>query len=247
MIPSPTTANALRQLGTFLRAVLEPDVEVVVGQVNRVPEPKPGSFVVMTPIRATRIRTNVDAYRDCKFAGSIAETTLTVTAVDPDLDGPIQVGQTVFGVDVLAGTRITALGSGTGGAGTYAIDKAQTLSGRTLSTGVETLEQGQNLVVQLDFHSADPLREGEMATVVSTLMRDEFAVRQFAEQVPNFGVVPLLADDPRQMPFINREQQWEFRWIVDCQLQVNAVVTAPQQFADSAEVEVVSVDAAYPS
>jgi hypothetical protein len=85
-----------------------------------------------------------------------------------------------------------------------------------------------------------------MAQTVSTLMRDAFAVEQFAAQEPNYGVVPLLADDPRQRPFINAEQQVEWRWSVEAMLQANQVLSVPQQFADSASVDLVSVDAAYP-
>jgi hypothetical protein len=58
-------------------------------------------------------------------------------------------------------------------------------------------------------------------------------------------VAPLLADDPRQMPFVNDQQQTEFRWVLDVQLQVNQIVAVPQQFADAATVNVVNVEEAY--
>ncbi len=98
----------------------------------------------------------------------------------------------------------------------------------------------------MDFHSAPISNAGDMASVVSTLMRDAYAVQQFANQMPNFGVFPLYADDASQMPFQNDQQQWEWRWIVECLLQANITISIPQQFADSVQVEVISVDATYP-
>jgi hypothetical protein len=61
--------------------------------------------------------------------GSILGTTLTVTAVT---SGTLYVGQTIQGSTVTAQTIITALGTGTGGAGTYTINNSQTVTSRTL-------------------------------------------------------------------------------------------------------------------
>lgn len=242
MTPSPTTQNAITQLGKFLRAVLPSDVEIMQAQINRVPEPKGTEFVIMTPLRQDRLRTNVDTDDDVKFTGSIAGAVLTVTDVEY---GEITIGRQLFGTGVAPGTKITG-GPGTGGPGTYAVSPSQTLGSQTLSAGGLDLEQGQKLTVQLDFHSADPLKEGNMAATVSTLMRDAYATRQFRSQSPDYGVVPLLADDPRQMPFLNEAQQYEWRWIVEAWLQSNVVVSVPQEFADSAEIQIVSVEATYP-
>jgi hypothetical protein len=55
----------------------------------------------------------------------MSSTTLTVTVVT---SGVITVGMTVAGSGVTAGTKITALGSGTGGVGTYTIDTSQTVA-----------------------------------------------------------------------------------------------------------------------
>lgn len=62
--------------------------------------------------------------------GSIATTTLTVTAVT---SGKLSVGQTISGSGVTAGTKITALGTGKGGAGTYTVDTSQTASSTTIT------------------------------------------------------------------------------------------------------------------
>jgi len=58
-----------------------------------------------------------------QFIGSVSGTTLTVTLMK---SGTIAVGQSLFGVGVTGETVITALGSGTGGIGTYTINISQT-------------------------------------------------------------------------------------------------------------------------
>jgi hypothetical protein len=56
--------------------------------------------------------------------GSIASTTLTVTAVSV---GVLQVGSVITGTGIAVGTIITALGTGTGGIGTYTVNISQSV------------------------------------------------------------------------------------------------------------------------
>lgn len=63
------------------------------------------------------------------FTGSISTTTLTVSAITA---GNLAVGMIISGVGVTAGTTITALGSGTGGVGTYTLSASQTVSSTTI-------------------------------------------------------------------------------------------------------------------
>lgn len=69
--------------------------------------------------------------------GSISGTTLTVSEADSrwagSQIGAIQSGQTVTGDGVEQGTYITALGSGTGGAGTYTVNISQTVAAQALT------------------------------------------------------------------------------------------------------------------
>jgi len=58
-----------------------------------------------------------------QFVGSVTGTTLTVTLMK---SGTIAVGQQLFGIGVTPETIITALGTGTGGIGTYTINLSQT-------------------------------------------------------------------------------------------------------------------------
>jgi len=64
------------------------------------------------------------------FTGSIATTTLTVTAM---LSGdPLYVGQFITGSSVTAGTYITAFVTGTGTTGTYTVSASSTASSTTM-------------------------------------------------------------------------------------------------------------------
>jgi hypothetical protein len=62
---------------------------------------------------------------------SVSGTTMTVTGTAAG----IAVGQVVTGPGVANGTMITALGTGTGGAGTYTVSPSQTVAQATLSFG----------------------------------------------------------------------------------------------------------------
>lgn len=66
---------------------------------------------------------------------SIAATTMTVTAVT---SGVLSIGQTITGTGVTAGTRIIAFVSGTGGTGTYTVDKSQVVISTTITATKQT-------------------------------------------------------------------------------------------------------------
>jgi hypothetical protein len=235
----PTQSNAQAMLRNFITAVLGPAVDVVAAQQNRVPEPKSPDFVVMTPIRYTRLATNLDQYQDARFFGSILGTTLTISSLS---FGTVGIGSQVFGVGVIGGTTITGLGPGPG---RWLVTPIQQVANELMAAGRQTYMQSGELVVQLDFHSASTSDAGDMARTVSTLFRDEFATTQFANQVPSYDVTPLHADDAKQMPFINENQQFEWRWVVEARVQCNDVIVLPQQYAESLHVNLISVQAAY--
>jgi acyl CoA:acetate/3-ketoacid CoA transferase alpha subunit len=65
------------------------------------------------------------------FVGSISGTTLTVTLMS---SGTIAVGQAIYGIGMAYATIITALGTGTGGTGTYTINNSQTVVSQTLTS-----------------------------------------------------------------------------------------------------------------
>lgn len=96
------------------------------------------------------------------FTGSISGTTLTVSAVT---SGTLAVGQLITGAGVSASppgssaTYITALGTGTGGVGTYTVSVSQTVSSRTMNaisgTGWGAASNTQVAGTRLRLWSAD--------------------------------------------------------------------------------------------
>jgi hypothetical protein len=63
------------------------------------------------------------------ITASMSGTTMTVTAV---ASGTLYVGQTIQGAGIATQTIITALGTGSGGTGTYTINNSQTISSQTM-------------------------------------------------------------------------------------------------------------------
>lgn len=240
IILSPTQSEIQTVLRSFLLSILPAGVPVIAGQANRVPEPSSPDFVVMTPILRKRLETNTDIFADVSFTGSITDTTLDVTAV---AFGTIAVGQTVFGEGVTDGTAITALGTGTGGIGTYTMNNSQTVASEKMASGTEAIRQPTQITMQLDVHGPNA---SDNAQTISTLFRDERATSFFAAS--GYDVAPFYADDPKQIPFVNGEDQYEFRYIVDAVMQANQTVSnLAQQFADQINVGLIEVDAAYPA
>ncbi|NTJ46909.1 hypothetical protein G6K93_07770 [Agrobacterium rhizogenes] len=214
-------------------------VECVAAQDNRVPEPSVPDFVTMTPIMQTRLETNVDTYEDVSFTADISGSTMTVTAV---AFGTIAVGQIVFGIGVAALTKVVALGSGTGGVGTYIVTPSQTVPSRKMASGGQRFLQPTRVTVQLDVHGPN---SSENAQTISTLFRDDFAVQAF--KASGFDVTPLYVSDPRQLPFENENAQVENRWVLDAVVQANSIIRTPQQFAEELDINIINVEEDYPS
>ncbi len=82
---------------------------------------------------------STDTTSGAYVTGSISTTTLTVTAVT---NGTLAVGQVIHSSLVSAGTTITALGTGSGGTGTYTVNNSQ-----TVASGLISADNGGNIVV----------------------------------------------------------------------------------------------------
>jgi len=65
------------------------------------------------------------------FTGSITGTTLTVTVMQ---SGTIAVGQAIFGQGIAQNSVITALGTGSGGVGTYTVSDSQTVASTAINS-----------------------------------------------------------------------------------------------------------------
>jgi hypothetical protein len=106
--------------------------------------------VLQWPINGNDVNANVAANiidvstsaGPSSFTGYISGTTLTVTAVS---SGYIAAGIQILGTNIAAGTYITALGTGTGGVGTYTVGISQTVAS---SGSPETITQnGVNIIL----------------------------------------------------------------------------------------------------
>ena len=206
-------------LRSFLLSCV-PNIEVVRGQDNRVPEPLIDNFITMTPILRERIHNNIDDYIDAVFTGSIADTTLTITDT---IYGSLFAGVAIYGVDVLPNTTITAIL----GNGQYTVSRSQTVTSQTIAAGTKTLFNPVKMTIQCDVHG---VRSCDNAHVITTAFRDVYGTDKFSESGKN--IFPLFSTDPKQMPFTNSEKQVEERWVVDLTVQANPVVTVSQQFFD---------------
>jgi hypothetical protein len=241
---TPTQSGIQAALVAFLNATL-PGVLVVSGQDNRVSEPPAGDFVVITPIFFDRIETNWDLYADCRCTGQITAQVLNVNAVQI---GKVLVGATLFGTGVTPCTVLAQTSGSPGGPGNYTVSVNQTTPANTVfSAGNLARQQNMEWRVQLDFHSgSNPpnLDAGDMAAIFVTQYRSVFATDFFENQL-SLGIDALYADEARQVPFINDQQQYEWRWMVEALLQANQVVVVPQQFSDAVTVNLINVPAAY--
>lgn len=97
--------------------------------------------------------------------------------------------------------------------------------------------------IQLDVHG--PLG-ADNAWRISGLFRSSYACDQFAAGSVK-GMTPLYMEDPRQLPFITGEQQYEDRWIIETQIQANVTITVPQDFAAALALNLVSIEAGVPT
>jgi hypothetical protein len=233
-------------------------VQVVQGQQSRVAEPADADYIVFWPIGDPRLATNIDVFGDCTFFGQVTGSTLNVTSIN---FGVIQIGGSLYGSAVPTGTAILSQLSGTasGGVGTYSLGASFTTgTGTLMAAGALFAQLGAEVDVQVDVHGPT---SHDNSTIFTTLFRDQYAIdffKTYGTAPPGFpagstgpfqlnafnysAIGPLHADDPRQVPFFNAEQQWENRWIITARLQVNQIVSVPQQFAGQVQIKDIMVD-----
>jgi hypothetical protein len=239
--PSITESQLQTALRSALLAILPAGTEVIEGQDSNVPEPQGVDFVVMTPIARERLDTNLIAYADCAFTGSASGTTLTVTAVH---FGSIANGAPLYWPTLpYSGPTIAfQAGSGSGGVGQYTLSAPVNMASGPMAAGQCIVTQPTKVTVQLDFHSANVGDSSDMAAAVTTLFRSEQATTASLFNSGSTGVWPLYADDAKQVPFQNAEQQYETMWTLDTCLQINQAINWPQQFATALQVRFFQAD-----
>jgi hypothetical protein len=87
------------------------------------------------------------------------------------------------------------------------------------------------VTVQLDIHGPSG---ADNAQVIATIWRSDLGCRLIDADI----FQPLYATDGHQMPFINAEKQFEYRWVMSVVLQANVAVSTGAQFADTVSVTI---------
>lgn len=100
-----------------------------------------------------------------------------------------------------------------------------------------TVERSEEYAIQIDFYGPD---SAEWASTIETMFRDFYACDMLAPTCQ-----PLHAEGPIQSPLSNGEENYEQRWILTALIQYNPTVTLPQQYADTLDVTLISVDATF--
>lgn len=168
-------------------------------------------YDVTTPTTAPDIiRPTYAGATSAVVTGSIATTTLTVTAVT---SGTLAVGQKITGTGIAANTTITALGTGTGGTGTYTVSSSQTVTSTTVSayaplttgapSGVSSLvvtdERHLMLLRPNDFDgTARPFR-------VAWSSREDYTDFDYASTTNTAGYQDLATHTPLQKAILVKE------------------------------------------
>lgn len=124
----PTNPNAVCDDGTCIDTT--PPVITTVTPTTSVDSSVAGTYTKTQPTSGTDEVIKLQA-RATSGTGSITGNTMTITFAPNAF--PFEVGQWISGTGVLPGTQITALGTGTGGAGTYTVNRAQTVAAGTLT------------------------------------------------------------------------------------------------------------------
>jgi hypothetical protein len=128
--------------GDYLVAVCQSDVYVIDSTFNpvHIGALNTGSGIVGITDNGINVYIVDGQYRytwrignpnNAEFVGSISGTTLTVTLMK---SGTIAINQQVLCDGILSQTVITALGTGTGGVGTYTINRSQTVASKDINT-----------------------------------------------------------------------------------------------------------------
>lgn len=259
-ILSVTEAQAFTAMRSFLLQVCvtgSPDpVEVFRGQAgtNQVPESGAPDFVVMSSLSQRRLSYNNTTYADDVMTASIADTTMTVASFARQ-QGPLINGMTITDgvwptMSVAPNTVIVSQLSGTpGGVGTYQVSPSQTVASETMYAGLRSDLVPTELTIQLDVHGP---AAGDNSRIIDGLFRSEYGIDAFegfllAEGAPSFSVVPLNCDVRGQLPFWNEQDQVEYRYVLEARMQIDPVISTPQEFATQIEVKLIDAVTAYPT
>lgn len=229
---SMTEAQVLTVLRSFLLSVVPSGVEVIRGEVNRVPEPAGADYIIMWPLDRPRLSTNVVSYFDDPAAQAYTSVSQIKTEVSTAIDAETGLGILSEPVTLYRPGQRNALQPTKM---TVQVD----VHGPASADNVQTIS-----TLFRDDYACRLFRNGpdlfaESASTIDTEVPT-------AIQTEGIDAQPLYCSEPRQAPFTNAENQTEFRWTIDLTLQANIVITTPQDFAGAVSVGIINVEATYP-
>lgn len=241
-----TQSLTLQALGEFVLSVLPSFVmaQVVIGEENQVAEPNFSDYVVMTPVTRRRTAYNVDFYQPLSGTKT-AEQSIALT-IQIDVHGPNSADNS----DVLS----TLLRD------PYAVTFFQPPPARltaSVAADVLTVTGNSSGAVFLGGALADATGNLAAGTAVTGFGTGTGGLGTYlvapSQAVPSeamtlyipYVLAPLYAESPVQTPFLNGEQQVEYRWSIDVVFQAKPVVTIPQDFATSVAIDAIDATAVY--
>lgn len=107
--------------------------------------------------------------------------------------------------------------------------------------GQSDFERSTQMSVQVDCYGVQAM---DRANALSILLRSDYACQSFSSS--GIDMQPLYASDARQLQFVTGESQYMERWGFDAVLQMNPVVSVPQDFADQLTIGLINVDITFP-
>lgn len=158
------------------------------------------------------VRSSTFSSGSALFTGSISGATLTVTGVTR---GTLAIGQYISAAGITAGTKITALGTGTGGTGTYTVSASQTVSSTLIASGNKALIHLKNSgggkiigskflggLIGLHVDILDGSSTQDLMLVGSSLENQSIANMKFQRQgtTGNFGLVAITGNEMAGTP-----------------------------------------------
>ena len=112
----------------------------------------------------------------------------------------------------------------------------------TNTATTQTIEQHYQFQVQVDCYGAAAMGR---ATTLIMLLRDSVATEYFDST--GYDMQTLNAEDARQLPIIDDQNQFFERWTFTAVLQLNQQITITTETANTVSVDLINVDATYPA
>jgi hypothetical protein len=142
-----------------------------------------------TTLNVTQTTSNV-----ATCTGSITGLVLTIAASPPCTGSPVSVNDGLSGTGIAAGTIITALGTGTGTAGTYAVNTSQTVSTTTIMVTTTTYQSQDLLNLEAANEALYPVMPGTIRLYNVTKLNPPS--QQSGTQLYDLSIIgPISFDD----------------------------------------------------